>query len=212
MDAAVTFNTFYCAYLLTGGGDGAAHIDFPKGHWVLRATFAAYTALALAIYVVNQEALTGNVFVLGIGGAIVLASLHALLYSKAPDQPRVAILGGTVLMLACGLASWWEEYWFQTCRWSTRNPIQPHALWHFFTAATLVLAYCYMRAMGASSWRQARAALFLGDEGDREENGNGEENNDPPRSDGSGASSVLPSADGREEQQGGGSHGLGISF
>mmetsp|Transcript_3525 Transcript_3525/g.8240 ORF Transcript_3525/g.8240 Transcript_3525/m.8240 type:complete len:238 (-) Transcript_3525:107-820(-) len=162
MDAAVLFNTFYLVALLLFRGETGAKAPTWQGRAVVSSVFGAYGVLCVSIYAFNDDTLTEYAFALGIILAISLAAFHALLYRKA-DRAHPEIFAACVVSLGCGFGSWIEEYSYQTCRWSRTSPVQPHAIWHFFTAWSLVLSYAYLRAMGTSSWGEVRVALFLQD-------------------------------------------------
>ena len=80
---------------------------------------------------------------------------------RRTDKPRLWLLAFCVLVLAAGVAVWAPEFLYQRCIWARDGAMQPHALWHCFTALALAGAYGYVRSMGCDEWRDVRVALLL---------------------------------------------------
>jgi len=128
-----------------------------------------YALTVLSVYGDNDSTFVHEIFVLTSVGSLALAIFHLLLFRNSPDRPRPAILVASIVSLVLGVACFWEEYRHKVCYFPRSSLVQPHAIWHFFTAWALVFAYAFGRSMGCGSWQLARQALFLGEEAKKEQ-------------------------------------------
>ena len=150
MDAAVMFNAAYLACLLVVRRRDKAAAVAPATETVARRVFAPYFALvALVLFRWPSEAIVGACFAGGIALSVLLAAAHLCAFA-AVDRPRIELLGAAILCLACGVAVWAREISTHQCPvgFAASSPVQPHAIWHVFTAGALALAYAYARTMG----------------------------------------------------------------
>ena len=161
MISAVNFNTFYCLVLVAGQGHSASWAKSVRGQQMVRLIFISFGGLVVFSYYTQRG--QHELFAFGLVGSLILAIGHWLAFQySGDDKPRIALLIAAIVSVACGVAIWYDEWAHRNCYWSRNEPIQPHALWHFFMSCALVFAYAYGRTMGCESWLHVRAALMVG--------------------------------------------------
>ncbi len=105
MDAAVLFNTFVAALVLSFLGNAGPGVQTTRGCRRLYVATGVYVILVVLVYALQSSAFTNALFALGIGFAVIVSAWHAYLYGRSAsfeehaDRPRPLFLVACVVCL-----------------------------------------------------------------------------------------------------------------
>jgi hypothetical protein len=111
---------------------------------------------AFAAFFMNQEHrwITPLVFSAGLIVGFVGAGIYAVL-NRHQRIMHSRLLLFSALFMALGIFVWAPGYVYNMCFISPTAIIQPHAVWHFATSLTIVLAYLFFRSIDQMDWLNA---------------------------------------------------------